>query len=76
MGLILDVAVLAIVVVVIGSLALLTWTLGVSGARSVRQARTDVAAARAAVARAERRIIRLARADHAAPDEAAERSDA
>ncbi len=62
MGLILDLAVTAIAAVVVGSLALLAWTLGVSSVRSVRRARRDVAMARAAVGRAEARITALARA--------------
>jgi hypothetical protein len=62
-GLILDLAVIAIAAVVVISLALLTWTLGVSSVRSVRDARRDVAAARQVVAKAEARIVALARRD-------------
>ncbi|HEX2767482.1 MAG TPA: hypothetical protein VHR55_12705 [Candidatus Limnocylindria bacterium] len=65
MGLILDLAVTAIAAVVVGSLALLAWTLGVSSVRSVRRARRDVAMARATVGRAEARMTALARAARA-----------
>ena len=56
MALILDLAVLAIAAVVVGSLALLTWTFAVSGVHSVRRGRLEIAAARSAVADAEARI--------------------
>ena len=56
MALILDLAVLAIAAVVVGSLALLTWTFAVSSVHSVRRGRLEIAAARSAVADAEARI--------------------
>jgi hypothetical protein len=52
-GLILDLAVVALALVVIGSLALLAWTLGVSAVRSVRQGRETVAEARRSAAESE-----------------------
>ena len=42
MGLILDLAVVALAVAVIGSLALLSWTLAVSAVRAVREGRDRV----------------------------------
>ena len=56
MGLILDLAVAALAVAVIGSLALLTWTLAVSVVRAVAERRVAVAAARRRVAEAEQRL--------------------
>jgi hypothetical protein len=64
-GLILDLAVVALAAVVIGSLALLAWTLGVSGVRSVRQGLEAVVAARRSLARTESRLV--ASANRAAP---------
>jgi hypothetical protein len=55
-GLILDLAVVALAVAVIGSLALLTWTLAVSAVRSVAGGRAEVAAARGRVADTEVRV--------------------
>jgi hypothetical protein len=55
-ALILDLAVLAIAAVVVGSLALLIWTLAVSSVQSVRRGRAQVATARAVAADAEARI--------------------
>ncbi len=55
-GLILDLAVVALAVAVIGSLALLAWTLAVSAVRSVAGGRAEVAAARRRVAEAEQRL--------------------
>ena len=66
MGLILDLAVLAIAAVVVGSLALLSWTFAISSARSVRRGRLEIAAARSAVADAEARILRVAEQARAA----------
>lgn len=60
MGLILDLAVVALAVAVIGSLALLAWTLGVSAAGSVRRGRASVAAARGSVAGSEARLAAVA----------------
>jgi len=59
-GLILDLAVVALALVVIGSLALLAWTLGVSAVRSVHEARASVAEARRAVAESEVRLVATA----------------
>ena len=80
MALILDLAVLAIAAVVVGSLALLTWTFAVSGVHSVRRGRLEVGAARSAVADAEARIQafgRRARATHgdSRADEPGEHTD-
>jgi hypothetical protein len=55
-GLILDLAVVALALLVIGSLALLAWTLGFSAVRSTRDGRRQVADLRAGVADAESRI--------------------
>jgi hypothetical protein len=55
-GLILDLAVVALAVAVIGSLALLTWTFAVSAVRSVDEGRAEVATARRRVADAEQRL--------------------
>ena len=56
MGLILDLAVVALAVAVIGSLALLAWTLAVSAVRAVADGRAEVAAARRRVTEAEARL--------------------
>ena len=56
MGLILDLAVVALAVAVIGSLALLTWTFAVSAVRAVAEGRAEVATARRRVAEAEQRL--------------------
>ena len=56
MGLILDLAVVVVAVVVVGSLALLAWTLAVSSVRSVRRGRQSVDAARRRVSEAEGRL--------------------
>jgi hypothetical protein len=55
-GLILDLAVVALAVAVIGSLALLTWTLAVSAVRAVADGRAEVGAARGRVTEAEARL--------------------
>jgi len=55
-GLILDLAVVALAVAVIGSLALLAWTIAVSAVRSVHDHGRDVAATRRRVADAEARL--------------------
>jgi len=52
-ALILDLAVLAIAAVVVGSLALLSWTFAVSTVHAVERGRRQVAAAGATTARAE-----------------------
>ena len=56
MGLILDLAVVVLAVAVIGSLALLSWTLAVSAVRAVADGRAEVAAARRRVIDAEARL--------------------
>jgi archaellum component FlaG (FlaF/FlaG flagellin family) len=55
-GLIFNVAVVAIAAGVIGALALLTWTLAVNAVRAVNDRRAEVAAARRRVADAEQRL--------------------
>jgi hypothetical protein len=55
-GLILDLAVVVLAVAVIGSLALLTWTLAVSAVRAVAQGRANIAAARRRAADTELRM--------------------
>jgi hypothetical protein len=59
-GLILDLAVVALAVAVIGSLALLAWTLSVSAVRATNERRREVADARRRVASLEDRM-RVAR---------------
>jgi len=61
-GLILDLAVAVLALIVITSLALLAWTLGVSAVRATRNGRRQVAELRGAVAEAEARL-RTAAAD-------------
>ena len=68
MGLILDLAVVAVAMVVIASLALLAWTLGVSGARAVADERERVAAMRRSVAELKGRLRSLARSAGEQPD--------
>lgn len=58
MGLILDVAVVALATLVIVSLALLAWTLAISSVRAVRLEREKVAGARQRVRAAEERLRR------------------
>jgi hypothetical protein len=55
-GLILDLSVAALALLVIGSLALLAWTLAVSGVRSVRRSRRQVAESRRGLADAGGRL--------------------
>jgi hypothetical protein len=55
-GLILDLAVVALALVVLGSLAVLAWTLAVSAVRSSRRNRAGVANARRSIADADERI--------------------
>lgn len=55
-GLILDLAVAALALLVIVSLALLAWTLGVSAVRAVTQGRREVAALRRGVDAGEARL--------------------
>ena len=56
MGLFLDLAVVVLAVIVIGSLALLAWTLAVNAVDATRQGRARVAQSRHAVADAEARL--------------------
>jgi hypothetical protein len=53
---ILDLAVVALALVVCGTLGLLAWTLGVTVPAAARRARDDVARARLRLADAERRL--------------------
>jgi hypothetical protein len=55
-GPLLDLAVVALAVMVCGSLVLLAWTLGVSTPRALRRSRRELFAARLQVTRAERRL--------------------
>jgi hypothetical protein len=55
-GLILDLAVVILGLLVIGSLALLAWTLAVSSVRSMERSRRRVAASRRSIADAEARL--------------------
>ena len=55
-GDLLDIAVVALAVLVCGSMLLLAWTLGVSIPLALRRARTDLVVARLTLARAERRL--------------------
>ena len=56
MGLILDVAVIVLAAAVIGSLALLVWTLAVSAVRATQRGREQVADSRRSVADLEARF--------------------
>lgn len=56
MGLILDLTVVALALVVIGSLALLAWTLAVSAVRAERRGMAGVTDARRSIAEAETRL--------------------
>ena len=60
MGLIFDLAIVALALVVVGSLALLAWTLAVSAVDAVRRETASVTEARVSVAAAEGRIRRAA----------------
>jgi hypothetical protein len=55
-GLLLDVALVVLAVLVVGTLGLLAWTLGVAGLDSVRQERERVSALRQGLTDAERRL--------------------
>jgi cell division protein FtsB len=59
-GLILDLAVAALALTVVGSLALLAWTFAVNGVRATRRARRQVAGLRAELAQSEARLHALA----------------
>jgi hypothetical protein len=68
-GLILDLTVVALALVVIGSLALLAWTLAISAVRAERRALAGVTDARRSIADAEARLrISAARATAALED--------
>ncbi|HEX5579347.1 MAG TPA: hypothetical protein VFY43_06755 [Candidatus Limnocylindria bacterium] len=56
MGSILDLAVIAVAILVCVTLGLLAWTLGVTATRALRRARRDLLLARLQVATAERRL--------------------
>jgi len=55
-GWILDLAVVAVAILVCTSLALLAWTLGISATRALRRLRRDILLARLELAVAERRL--------------------
>lgn len=57
MGPILDLAVIALSVIVCASLGLLAWTLGVTGVQAIREERARVQAARLRLASAERSLL-------------------
>lgn len=59
MGLILDLAVAAVTLVVIGSLALLAWTVAIGATRATAQGRRRVAGARTGVGNVEARLRRV-----------------
>jgi hypothetical protein len=61
-GPILDLAVIALSVLVCASLALLAWTLGVTGVQAIREERARVDRARARVASLERELTERAAA--------------
>ena len=56
MGLILDLAVVAVTIVVLASLALLAWTVAIGGTRAAEQGRTRVAGMRREIADVESRL--------------------
>jgi hypothetical protein len=60
---ILDLAVVALAVMVCGTLGLLAWTLGITVPIAARRARRNVADKRARLAVAERRLRRLTEGD-------------
>jgi hypothetical protein len=62
---ILDLAVVALAVMVCGTLGLLAWTLGITVPNAARRARREVMDARHGVAVAERRLRRLTEATRA-----------
>lgn len=63
MASILDLAVVALAVMVCGTLGLLAWTLGITVPIAARRARRKVADQRARLAVAERRLRRLTEGD-------------
>jgi hypothetical protein len=62
-GLVFDLPVVALAVVVCGSLVLLAWTLGVTTPRAIERSRADVIVARLRLARAERRLRAFLKGD-------------
>jgi hypothetical protein len=73
-GLILDLAVVVLAVVVIGSLALLAWTLAVSSVRASRRSLAGVTGARRATAEADARLRTAARRARATLEELSRRT--
>ena len=74
MGLILDLAVVALALVVIGSLALLAWTLAVSAVRASGRERERVAGLRRGLADAETRLAAASARTSVALEELVDRS--
>jgi hypothetical protein len=75
-ALILDLAVVALALVVIGSLALLAWTLAVSAVRASRRSLVGVADARRSIADADARLRASAARAGSTLEELARRTDA
>jgi hypothetical protein len=75
-GLILDLAVVALALVVIGSLALLAWTLAVSAVRASSRERQRIAGLRTRVTDAEARLVAATAPAAASLAELADRSAA
>lgn len=63
MASILDLAVVALAVMVCGTLGLLAWTLGVTVPSAARRARRDIASRRVRLVEAERRLRSLSEGD-------------
>lgn len=63
MASILDLAVVALAVMVCGTLGLLAWTLGVTVPSAARRARRDIASRRVRLVEAERRLRSLTEGD-------------
>ena len=76
MGLILDLAVVVLALVVIGSLALLAWTLAVSAVRASRRSLVEVGDARRSIADADARLRASAARADSTLEELARRTDA
>ena len=75
MGLILDLTVVVLALVVIGSLALLAWTLAVSAVRASRRGVVEVADARRSIADADARLRASAARAGSTLEELARRTD-
>jgi hypothetical protein len=75
-GLILDLAVVVLAAVVIGSLAVLAWTLAVSAVRASRRSLAGVTDARRATAEADARLRTASARARAAMDEVSRRISA